>query len=217
MKKHGGGTKASKTARRQRICARPSPFCPPPPRGPGLRLGAEPSLALRRVDARLRVRLSARHVVDARVLPADVPLETAIAHAARRGLNPFPAPPARGLDEVASPHTPAGRLRRRLVRDVVGRVLPLRHRPPLLDHPSIHIGTVDAAHRDDTAIAVAVALGALNRPAGEAPAKRPGGGFAARPSLAAGAAALRRLRSVDAVEPDALRLNPERVAVDRRS
>ena len=140
-------------------------------------------------------------MVDARVLPANVPLETAIAHAARRGLKPLPATPARGLDELASPQAPAGRLRRRLVRDVVGRVLPVGHRPALLDHPSIHIGTVDAALRDDTAIAVAVALGALNRPAGDAPAKRPGGGSAARPSLAAGAAALRRPRGVNAVEP----------------
>ena len=127
-----------------------------------------------------------------------------------------PAPPARGLDELASPQTPAGRLRRRLVRDVVGRVLPIGHRPALLDHPGVQVGAVDPAHRDDASVAVAIALGALYRPTGDALAKRTGGGFAARPGLATGAAALRRLRSVDAVKPDALSTNLQRVAVGGR-
>ena len=45
---------------------------------------------------------------------------------------------------------------------------------------------------------------------------RPEGGYTGSPGLATGAAALRGVRGVDAVEPDALRLNPECVAVGHR-
>ena len=48
---------------------------------------------------------------------------------------------------------------------------------------------------------------------GEAHAVRPDGGCAASPCLAAGAAALLRLRRVDAVKADTLRPNLERIAV----
>ena len=63
---------------------------------------------------------------------------------------------------------------------------------------------------------VAVALSALDRLAAHAFAKRPGGGFAARPCLAASAATLRRFRRVNAVKPDALGVNLEGVANGRR-
>ena len=59
----------------------------------------------------------------------------------------------------------------------------------------------------------AAAFGALDRPAGETYAMRPGSDCAASPSLAAGAAALRGLRRIDVVKPDALGPNPERIAV----
>ena len=53
-------------------------------------------------------------MVDARALPADVPLAAAIARAARRGgLEPLPAPPARRLDEFGPPHATARRIRPR--------------------------------------------------------------------------------------------------------
>ena len=95
-----------------------------PSRRPGLGLAAEPPLPLRGVDSDPRERLTARHVVDAGALLADVPLDAAIARRVRRrGLEPLPAPPARRHDELTSPQTPAGRLRRRLVRDVIRRVL----------------------------------------------------------------------------------------------
>ena len=124
------GTSACEIPRNGRREA--SSLRPPPPRRPRLALGAEPPLPLRRVDARLRVRRRARHVVDARALPADIPLDAAIAHTARsRGLEPLPAAPARRHDELTSPHTPAGRLRRRLVRDVVRRLLAVDQGPPL--------------------------------------------------------------------------------------
>ena len=51
------------------------------------------------------------------------------------------------------------------------------------------------------------------RPAGEAHGMRPGSGCATSPGLAAGAAALRGLRRVDAMETNPLSANPERVAV----
>ena len=35
------------------------------------------------------------------------------------------------------------------MRDVVGRVLPVRHRPPLLDHPRVHVGAPDPTHHDE--------------------------------------------------------------------
>ena len=140
------------------------------------------------------------------------PLMLAIAHniARSRGLEPLPAAPARWLDEVSPPQAPAGRFRRCVVRDVVRRVLPVGHRPALLDHPGVHIGAVDTAHRDDAPVAVAVTLGALDRPAGDALAEGSGGGFATRPCLAAGTAALRPLRCVDAVEPAHARENRRR-------
>ena len=54
-------------------------------------------------------------MVDARALLADIALDAAIARATRRrGLEPFPAAPARWLDELAPPHAPAGGLCRRL-------------------------------------------------------------------------------------------------------
>ena len=59
-------------------------------------------------------------------------------------------------------------------------------------------------------------LGTLDWPTSDALAKGPGGGSLASPSSAAGAAALRQLRSVDAVNPDALGRNSESVAVSHR-
>ena len=50
---------------------------------------------------------------------------SALTPAIGRGLEPLPATP---------------RLRGRLVRDVIGRVLPVRHRPALLNHPGVHVG-----------------------------------------------------------------------------
>ena len=50
----------------------------------------------------------------------------------------------------------------------------IRCRSALGDHPGVHVGAVDAAHRDERAVAVAVTLGTLNRPAGDALAKRSG-------------------------------------------
>ena len=52
------------------------------------------------------------------------------------------------------------------------------HRPPLLDHPGVRVGAVDAAHGDDALVAVAVAFAfdALDRPAGDALAKGSGEG-----------------------------------------
>ena len=67
---------------------------------------------------------------------------------ARRGLKPLaPAPPPR-RDDLAPPHAAPRGLRRPLVRDVVRRVLPVRERPSLLDHPGVHVAAGDAApHR----------------------------------------------------------------------
>ena len=73
----------------------------------------------------------------------------------------------------------------------------LGHRPALLDHPGVHIGAVDAANRDDAPVAVTDTLGGLDRPAGDALAEGSGGGFATRPCLTAGTAALRRCRGAD--------------------
>ena len=154
---------------------RRSPLRPPPPRRPRLRLRAEPPLPLRLVDTRLRVRRPARHVVDARALPAHVPLDAALAAACRsRCLEALATAPARRDDELAAPHASAPRLRGRLLRDVIRRVLPVRHRPTLRDHPRIQAGAADAAHRDDAPVAVSVALGALDGATGDALAKRTG-------------------------------------------
>ena len=51
-----------------------SPLRPPPPRRPRLRLGTEPPLALRGVDAGAVIVLGPGHVVDALARLADVPL-----------------------------------------------------------------------------------------------------------------------------------------------
>ena len=67
----------------------------------------------------------------------------------------------------------------------------------LLDHPGVQVGTADPAHRDNSPVAVAIALSALDRPAADALAKRPGGGYATSPGLAANAAPLLQLRYVD--------------------
>ena len=175
-----------------------SPLRAPPPRPPGLCLAAEPPLALRRVDARLRVRRPARHVVDAGAAPTHVPLDAALAHSAgRHCLKALPAAPARWHDKVPSPQAAAARLRRRFMRNVIRRVLPVGHRPARGDHPGFQVGTADPAHRDNSPVAVAIALSALDRPAADALANRPGGGCATSPGLAACAAGLLQLRYVD--------------------
>ena len=100
-----------------------SPLRPPPPRRAGLRLGAEPPLALRRVDARLRVRMPARHVVNAGALPADVPLDAAIARAAGHRDLPLkrPEPPSQAfMTHAASVPPPSARLLGALRRPVIG-------------------------------------------------------------------------------------------------
>ena len=154
---------------------RRSPLRPPPPRRPRLRLRAEPPLPLRLVDARLRVRRPAWHVVDARAPPAHVPLDSTLAAACRnRCLEALATAPVRRDDELAAPHAPAPRLRGRRLRDVIRRVLPVRYRPPLRDHPRIQVDTADAAR-------------------------------------------LLLLPRFDAVEPDALTSNLDRVAVGRAS
>lgn len=54
------------------------PLRAPPPRYQGFGFAAEPALVLRGVDPRLRVRLTALHVVDARAVSADVSLDAAV-------------------------------------------------------------------------------------------------------------------------------------------
>ena len=145
-----------------------SPFRPPPPRRPGLSLATEPALPFRGVDARPRVRLASRHVVDTHSFPADVPLDAALAGIAPHySFKPVPAAPAPRRHEVPSPHPATGGLRCGLLRNVIARILPVRERPPLRDHPRIHVLTSEAAHGDDSPVAVTVALlaGDRRRPA----------------------------------------------------
>ena len=93
------------------------PLRPPPPRGPGLGLAAEPPLTLRCVDARLRVRLPARHVVDARAVSVDVPLDAAIARAGRgRGVELSPRRQREGSTNSPRHRSRRGGVRRCLVR-----------------------------------------------------------------------------------------------------
>ena len=178
-----------------------SPFRPPPPRRPGLSLATEPALPFRVVDARPRVRLASRHVVDTHSFPVDVPLDAALAGIAPHySFKPFPAAPAPRRHEVPSPHPATGGLRCGLLRNIIARILPVRERPPLRDHPRIHVLTSEAAHGDDSPVAVTVALLAGDRTSGDALAKRTGRRGTAGPRLTCNAAGLLRLRSINPME-----------------
>ena len=141
-----------------------SPAATPPP---GLAVAAEPPLPLRRVDAHARIPLPARHMGDARALLADVPVDAGIARAGgNRDLEPLPAAPARRHDEVAATYAPPGSLRRLLLQALIRRVPPVGHRPALIGHPGVQVSAGDAAHSDDTPVAIAVAQRALHRRGG---------------------------------------------------
>ena len=145
-------------------CTHSSSSASTPP--PGLGLATEPTLPLRSVESRPRVRLPARHVVDARPTPADIPLDAALAGIVpSSALKPLSAPPARRHHEVAPPHAAPGRLRRGLLRHVVARVLRVHHRPPLRDHPRVQVLAGEAAHGDDAPVTIAVPLLTRGRPA----------------------------------------------------
>ena len=104
---------------------------------------------------------------DARALLADVPVDAGIARAGgNRDLEPLPAAPARRHDEVAATYAPPGNLRRRLLQALIRRVPPVGHRPALIGHPGVQVSAGDAAHSDDTPVAIAVAQRALHRRGG---------------------------------------------------
>ena len=195
-----------------------SPAATPPPRRPSLSLATEPALPFRGVDARPRVRLASRHVVDTHSFPVDVPLDAALAGIAPHySFKPFPAAPAPRRHEVPSPHPATGGLRCGLLRNVIARILPVRERPPLRDHPRIHVLTSEAAHGDDSPVAVTVALLADDRTSGDALAKRTGRRGTAGPRLTCNAAGLLRLRSINPMESNPLGANPQGIAVSDAS
>ena len=78
----------------------------------------------------------------------------------------------------------------------------LGERPPLRDHPRVHVLAGEPAHRNDTPVPVAVALLAGNRPPCETFAKRTGGSCAAPPSLTSRTTGRFRLGGINTIEPD---------------
>ena len=87
----------------------------------------------------------------------------------------------------------------------------LGERPPLRDHPRVHVLACEPAHRNDTPVPVAVLAG--NRPPCETFAKRTGGSCAAPPSLTSRTTGRFRLGGINTIEPDRLPANLERVSV----
>ena len=82
----------------------------------------------------------------------------------------------------------------------IGSLSPVGHRPPVRDHPRIHIRAGDTAHGHDAPVPVLVPLLAVDRPASQVLLKHTDRGGTAVPSLAPCTAGLHRLRGVDSVE-----------------
>ena len=82
----------------------------------------------------------------------------------------------------------------------IGSLSPVRHRPPVRDHPRVHTRAGDTAHGHDAPVPVLVPLLAVDRPASQVLLKHTDRGGTAVPSLAPSTAGLLRLRGVDSVE-----------------
>ena len=192
---------------------------PPPPRPARLGLGAEPPLATGSVNPGPFVELPSGDVIDPAPVPTDVPLDPATgAGGTLRGgstaCEALSASPVPGRNEVASPHAEPCIARRGFLADVVAGVSPVRKRPALGDHPSVHVLPTVAAHRDDPTVPIAIALLALNRPSSDPAGKGPGCPFAAWPPAPCRNAALATLWSIHSVEADPLSADLECVPVD---
>ena len=107
-------------------------------------------------------------------------------------------------------------MRRVLPADIGCRVLAIGERPALRDHPAIQVFGARAADGDDPAVAVGVTRLAGDRPLADVIGQRKGRLLAAAVRLAGGLARLAQLGRVDAIEPDALAVDLERVAVNDR-
>jgi len=116
---------------------------------------------------------------------------------------------------VAGPDAAAGRPGGLLFADVLPRVPQVGDRPALGGHPGVQVlGTLEA-HGDDPAIAIDVPFFARNRRSPYSVGQRQRRFLSAAPRLAAGIeASLAALGGVDAVQPDPLAMNLDRVAVN---
>ncbi|MEK0081944.1 hypothetical protein U1T56_02180 [Geminicoccaceae bacterium SYSU G07066] len=128
-----------------------------------------------------------------------------------------PAPMLPGRHERAGPHAAPLRARRLLLAEIVLAVPAVGECPAVLDHPGIDLGLAHPAdgHRPVPAIPLPRAAFHGPRPdqVGEGEGRLP----AARPGLAVQLAGLSRLRRIDRLQPDAVAVDLQRVAVDHRS
>src|SRR5262249_18219282 len=182
--------------------------------------GPDPPLAARRVVVRLAVALFPGRVVRPRSLRVDFPLEGPPARTGRavprHRLRPVLLTPLPRRRERRTPHASPGRLRRRLVRDVVRGVAAIGERPALADQPRADVLSGDATYRHRAPVPIRVP-----RPAGEGTAtdvvgQRVRRRLAAAPVATVAQADLPAFRSVDAVEPDRLVVDLDGVAVAYR-
>ena len=100
---------------------------------------------------------------------------------------------------------------------VVERVFAIGHRPTAGDHPAIEILGILEANGDETAITIVTTRIASNDGTTDSVGQGKSGLLAAAPRCAVGPSAfLPAFRRVDAVKPDALAVDFDRVAVDNR-
>jgi hypothetical protein len=98
---------------------------------------------------------------------------------------------------------------------VVAGVSPVRQHQALSHEPLVDVDLAHEAAADDPPVAIDIALVARDGAAADEILQRQGGSLTAAP-LAAGSiqTGLAAFRGVDAVQPNALAVDPERVAVD---
>ena len=188
------------------------------PRRPCLTLGAKPTLTLRRVDSGLVVVSTARHMVDAGAVLADIALDAAppalLLNRRPPSLQALAFAPIPRQYDFAAPHAPPCRPCARFLRNVRSRVPPVGEGPAFLDHPRIEIPPGGAAHRHDPTVAVAITFLACHGPSPDPTRKRTRRLTAARPPPAAGQATLLALRRIDPVQANPNSAYVERIAVD---
>ena len=150
------------------------------------------------------MRQSPLPTVDARVLNAP-------RRGPRQALSLAPVP--RG-HEVPTPQPVARCASGPLLVDVGARVASVREREAALDHPGVQVLAARAAHRDDAPVAVDVPFLARDRPPADALSQAARRALAAAPARSARVTSLGALGRVDAVKPNALAGERERIAVD---
>lgn len=165
--------------------------------------------------------LLAGHVIDALALAIDVALDSALAGRIGAGwldmARALAAAPVPRQVEPARPDPDARRAGCVLGRHIVLAVLAIGHGQAIGDQPAIEIDAAGRAHGDNAAIAIHVALFAMDRLPADLVGKSERRLLAAAPGITVGGSAhLPALWRIHAVQPDSLAVDLQGVAVDDR-